>query len=56
MSELDLRDLTVHSIEVVQSADYGHGMGELSASCIPGECNVPGGSHFLPEDWDWADA
>jgi len=33
MSELDLRDLAVHSIEVVQSADYGHGIGELAASC-----------------------
>jgi len=51
MSELDLRDLTVHSIKVVQSADYGHGIGELAASC---DFDSP--SFFLPENWDWADA
>jgi len=55
MSEMDLKDLTVHSIEVVQSADYGHGMGELSASCVTqNQCR--NWSSFLPEDWDWADA
>lgn len=57
---LDLNGLTVDSVEVIaadslDSATYGHGMSEFAASCPPGLCSVPGGSHYIPDEWDWAD-
>jgi hypothetical protein len=52
---LDLSDLAVESVEVIpadslDSATYGHGMTELSASCVSVFIFSNVGSCFMPDD------